>query len=99
MSKQHPSRAQIVAHRRTNQRYGLWVKSMRVNSSTTFCSPKSLQRDFSTSVSDNVKSAKDSGGTIELITRTVPLVGFIGGGLALLVGGFLVFASRRDEKA
>lgn len=50
-------------------------------------------------VSDNVESAKDSGGTIELITRTVPLIGFIGGGLALLAGAFLVFASRRDETA
>ena len=50
-------------------------------------------------VSDNVESAKDSGGTIELITRTVPLVGFIGGGLALLAGAFLVFAGRKDETA
>lgn len=50
-------------------------------------------------VTDNVESAKDSGSTIELITRTVPLVGFIGGALALLAGAFLVFAGRRRETA
>lgn len=50
-------------------------------------------------VSDNVESAKDSGSKIDLITRTVPLVGFIGGALALLAGAYLVFAGRKDEKA
>jgi hypothetical protein len=50
-------------------------------------------------VADNVESAKDSGGQIELVTRTVPLIGFIGGAVALLVGGFLVFAGRRRETA
>ncbi|WP_159081445.1 DUF3068 domain-containing protein [Nocardioides sediminis] len=50
-------------------------------------------------VADNVESAKDSGGQIELITRTVPLIGFIGGAVALLVGAFLVFAGRRRETA
>lgn len=50
-------------------------------------------------VADNVESAKDSGGLIDLITRTVPLVGFIGGALALLAGAFLVFAGRRRETA
>ena len=48
-------------------------------------------------VTDNVESAKDSGGRIDLITRTVPLVGFIGGALALLAGAYLVFAGRRRE--
>lgn len=50
-------------------------------------------------VAENVASAKDSGSTIELITSTVPLVGFIGGALALLAGAFLVFAGRRRETA
>jgi hypothetical protein len=50
-------------------------------------------------VSDNVESAKDSGGKIDLITRTVPLVGFIGGALALLAGAYLVFAGRKEEQA
>lgn len=50
-------------------------------------------------VAENVASAEDSGSTIELITRTVPLVGFIGGALALLAGAFLVFAGRRRETA
>jgi hypothetical protein len=35
---------------------------------------------------------------LDLITGTVPLVGFIGGLLALLAGAFLVFAGRKDEK-
>lgn len=50
-------------------------------------------------VADNVDSAKDSGGQIELVTRTVPLIGFIGGAIALLVGAFLVFSGRRRETA
>jgi hypothetical protein len=50
-------------------------------------------------VADNVDSADESGGKIDLITGTVPLVGFIGGAIALLVGAFLVFAGRKDEKA
>jgi hypothetical protein len=50
-------------------------------------------------VADNVESAEDSGGTIELVTRTVPLAGFIGGALALLAGAFLVFAGRKEDKA
>jgi hypothetical protein len=50
-------------------------------------------------VSDNVESAEDSGSQIELITRTVPLVGFIGGALALLAGAYLLFAGRRRETA
>jgi hypothetical protein len=50
-------------------------------------------------VADNVDSANESGDKIDLITRTVPLIGFIGGGLALLAGAYLVFAARKDEKA
>jgi hypothetical protein len=50
-------------------------------------------------VADNVDSANESGDKIDLITRTVPLVGFIGGALALLVGAFLVFAGRRERQA
>ncbi|WP_162260828.1 DUF3068 domain-containing protein [Nocardioides sp. Soil805] len=50
-------------------------------------------------VSDNVESAKDSGGTIKLVTSTVPLIGFIGGALALLAGAYLVFAGRKEETA
>lgn len=50
-------------------------------------------------VTDNVESAEDSGSQIELITRTIPLIGFIGGALALLAGAYLVFAGRRRETA
>jgi hypothetical protein len=50
-------------------------------------------------VADNVDSADESGGKIDLITKTVPLVGFIGGALALLAGAYLVFAGRRRETA
>ena len=50
-------------------------------------------------VADNVDSANESGDKIDLITRTVPLVGFIGGALALLVGAFLVFAGRRERQS
>lgn len=48
-------------------------------------------------VSTNVTDAKDNGGLLTLLTQTVPLVGIIGGLLALLVGGFLVFADRRSK--
>jgi hypothetical protein len=50
-------------------------------------------------VADNVESAKDSGAQIDLITRTVPLIGFIGGAIALLAGAFLVFGGRRRDNA
>ncbi len=50
-------------------------------------------------VADNVDAAEDSGGQIKLVTKTVPLIGFIGGALALLAGAYLVFAGRRDERA
>lgn len=48
-------------------------------------------------VSANAADAKDNGSQLGLLTKTVPLVGLIGGLLALLAGGFLTFASRRRE--
>jgi hypothetical protein len=50
-------------------------------------------------VSANVKDAEDNGQQLGLLTRTVPLVGIIGGILALLVGAFLVRAAGREESA
>ncbi|MEO5665660.1 MAG: porin PorA family protein, partial [Nocardioides sp.] len=50
-------------------------------------------------VASGIKDAKDNKSQIDLITGTVPLVGFIGGILAILAGAFLVFAGRKDEKA
>jgi hypothetical protein len=50
-------------------------------------------------VASDVKEAKDNKSRIELVTGTLPLVGFIGGVIALLVGAFLVFAGRKDQKA
>jgi hypothetical protein len=49
-------------------------------------------------VSANVKDAKDNGSLLSLLTQTVPLVGIIGGALALLVGAFLVWAAGREER-
>lgn len=48
-------------------------------------------------VSDNVASARDSIDQLDLITKTVPLVGFIGGALLLLVGLFISLRSRRQH--
>lgn len=48
-------------------------------------------------VSANAKDAKENGGMLGLLTRTVPLIGLIGGVIALLVGGFLVRANPRRE--
>jgi hypothetical protein len=48
-------------------------------------------------VAGDVNDAKDNKSQIELITGTLPLVGFVGGILALLVGAFLVFAGRKDD--
>lgn len=50
-------------------------------------------------VSANAADAKDSGGTLGLLTGTVPLVGIIGGILALLAGAFLVWSSARRENS
>ena len=54
-----------------------------------------MQLDFTEDqVSANAEDAKDNGGLLTLLTKTVPLIGLIGGVLALLVGAFLVFAGR-----
>ncbi|MBD8869680.1 porin PorA family protein [Nocardioides donggukensis] len=45
-------------------------------------------------VQTNVDEAKDSIGTLDLLTKTVPLVGFILGPILLLAGGFLLLRSR-----
>jgi hypothetical protein len=50
-------------------------------------------------VATSVEEAKDNKGLIDLVTDTLPLVGFIGGIIALLAGAFLVYASRKDETA
>ena len=48
---------------------------------------------------ENVADAKDSISGLDLITRTVPLIGFIGGALILLLGLFLVLTGRRSKRA
>lgn len=50
-------------------------------------------------VTASVDEAEDNKGLIDLVTDTLPLIGFIGGIIALLAGAFLVYASRKDEKA
>lgn len=50
-------------------------------------------------VQANADSAKDSGTQLGLLTKTVPLIGFVGGALALIAGGFLFLTSRRRETA
>nr|WP_279303183.1 DUF3068 domain-containing protein [Nocardioides currus] len=49
-------------------------------------------------VADNIESSKDNKSQLDLVTGTLPLVGFIGGAIALLAGAFLVFVGRKDEK-
>lgn len=49
-------------------------------------------------VASSIADGKDNKAQIELVTGTLPLVGFIGGLLALLAGAFLVFVGRKDEK-
>ena len=49
-------------------------------------------------VAANAAEAKDNGSMLDLLTRTVPLIGFVAGGLALLAGGFLLWAGSRREK-
>ena len=46
-------------------------------------------------VATNAKDAKDNGRLLGLLTSTLPLIGFIGGAIALLAGAFLLLASRR----
>ena len=48
-------------------------------------------------VSTNAADAKDNGSQLGLLTTTLPLIGFIGGSIALLAGLFLLLASRRRE--
>ncbi|MDN4160119.1 DUF3068 domain-containing protein [Nocardioides abyssi] len=48
-------------------------------------------------VDDNVIDAKDNIASVELLTKTVPLVGFIGGALCLLAGVALVLTGRRTR--
>jgi len=50
-------------------------------------------------VESNVADAKDNGSSLGLLTKTVPLVGIIGGVLCLLVGAFLLFAGRGRRAA
>lgn len=50
-------------------------------------------------VASGVSDAKDNKASIDLVTGTLPLIGFIGGIIALLAGAFLAFAGRKDPKA
>lgn len=57
-----------------------------------------MQLDFTDDqVAANAADAKDNGKLLGLLTSTVPLVGFIGGAIALLAGIFLFVAARRRE--
>ena len=49
-------------------------------------------------VADGVQDAKDNKAQLDLVTGTLPLVGFIGGILALLAGAFLVFAEPQGRE-
>ena len=54
-----------------------------------------MQLDFTDDqVSGNAADANDNGSQLSLLTKTIPLIGIIGGVLALLIGAFLVFAGR-----
>ncbi|MBD3925922.1 DUF3068 domain-containing protein [Nocardioides cavernae] len=50
-------------------------------------------------VEANVADAKDNGRSLDLLTKTLPLIGFIGGAIALLAGLFLFLRGRRDTTA
>lgn len=50
-------------------------------------------------VSDNVADAKDNISSVDLLTKTVPLVGFIGGALCVLAGIALILTGRRGKAA
>jgi hypothetical protein len=57
-----------------------------------------MQLDFTDDqVAGNAEDAKDNGSMLSLLTRTVPLIGIIGGVVALAAGAFLVFAGRRSS--
>lgn len=47
---------------------------------------------------ENVADAEESISGLDLLTKTVPLIGFIGGSLVLLLGLFLVLTGRRRPK-
>ncbi len=48
-------------------------------------------------VSTNAEDAKSNKSSLDLLTHTVPLIGFIGGILLILLGVALVFMSRRSS--
>lgn len=50
-------------------------------------------------VADNVADAEDNIARIDLLTETVPLVGFLGGALCLLAGTALLRSGRRRKAA
>jgi hypothetical protein len=50
-------------------------------------------------VEANVADAKDNGQSLDLLTKTLPLVGFIGGAIAFLAGLFLFLRERRHKHA
>ena len=50
-------------------------------------------------VEANVADAKDNGQSLDLLTTTLPLIGFIGGAIALLAGIFLFLRERRTKRA
>ena len=49
-------------------------------------------------IKTSVASTEDSLGSLNLITRTVPLIGFIGGSLALVAGLFLGLGGSRPQQ-
>ncbi|MBC9734621.1 DUF3068 domain-containing protein [Nocardioides marmotae] len=58
----------------------------------------SLQMEYTDEeIDDNVIDAKDNIASIDLLTRTVPLVGFIGGALCVLAGIALILTGRRTK--
>lgn len=48
-------------------------------------------------VEANVSDAEDNAQSLDLLTKTLPLVGFIGGAIALLAGLFLFLRGRRNQ--
>ena len=48
-------------------------------------------------VEANVSDAEDNAQSLDLLTKTLPLVGFIGGAIALLAGLFLFLRGRRHQ--
>ena len=50
-------------------------------------------------VASNASDAKDNGRLLGLLTDALPLVGFIGGAIALLAGAFLLLSARRRKES